>query len=86
MQLTIFSDNILEIALILRFLRVLALLKHFTEFELIFITLDNVKDIFFSLIYTLLSFFFIFSSISTVFIGGTIKQDSFLKDCKYYLN
>jgi hypothetical protein len=63
--------------IILRAMRVLILLNTFSEFKFVFVTLHNMKTIFYSLLATQFSFFFMFSSISMLIIGGKIKYNMF---------
>ena len=50
--------------IVLRSIRVLLLLNKFSEFRVIFTTLHNMKTIFYGLLMTLFSFFFMFSTFS----------------------
>lgn len=82
---------ITELIVFLRILRVLALLNKIEEFSFIFLAFDNMKKLYISLIFTLISFFYIFSSISMVFLSGLIKKGHFdnideIPNIYYHLN
>ena len=63
--------------IVLRSIRVLLLLNKFSEFRVIFTTLHNMKTIFYGLLMTLFSFFFMFSTFSMFLTGGKITQHAF---------
>lgn len=63
--------------IVLRSIRVLLLLNKFNEFSVIFRTLHNMKTIFYGLLMTLFSFFFMFSTFSMFLTGGKITKHAF---------
>jgi len=69
----------LRILIILRSLRIFTLLNMFPDFKNIFSTIENMKEVFGSLISSLFSFFFVFSTISIFLFGGRITKDEYTK-------
>ena len=63
--------------IILRSVRVIILLNKFSEFRVIFTTLHNMKTIFYGLLMTLFSFYYMFSTFSMFLTGGKITTDAF---------
>jgi hypothetical protein len=62
----------------LRSTRIFLLLNAFEEYKIIFTTLNHMKRIFRKLLAIQFSFFFIFSSVSMIFLGGKIKNDQYV--------
>ena len=82
----LFSDNqelfdlLLEFTKIivgLRFFRLFVLLSYFSEFKVISKTIKNMQTLFIRNLLNLLSFFFLFSTLSMVLTGGNIETTSF---------
>lgn len=66
-----------KLLIVLRAVRIFVLLNLFKEFQIIFITLHNMKGIFWGHLLNLFSLFFLFSTLSMLVTGGNIKLDSF---------
>ena len=82
----LFSDNqelfdlLIEFTKIivgLRFFRLFVLLSYFSEFKVIYRTIKNMQTLFIRNLLNLLSFFFLFSTLSMVLTGGNITITSF---------
>jgi len=76
---------------VLRAFRIFILLNKFKEFYTIFTTIYNLKGIFSSILWTLISFCFIFITISMILFGGKIdkfrfKENVFIPQNYYNLN
>ena len=65
--------------IVLRAIRIFVFVNLFPEFKIIFSTLHNMKSIFSGHLLNLFSFFFIFSTMSMLMTGGTIRKDSFFE-------
>jgi len=63
---------------ILRSTRIFQLLNTFDEYKIIFTTLTHMKRIFRKLLGIQFSFFFLFSSVSMIILGGKIKNDQYV--------
>jgi len=75
---TFFSiKKITESFVLLRALRIFILLNKYKEFYTIFTTIHNLKGIFSSIIWTLISFCFIFTTISMILFGGKVDRYRF---------
>lgn len=77
------SDDLFLISQILtvcRFLRIMVLLNQVEEFNLMFVTLDNMRDVLLSLFTTLIGFLYIFSSITMLFLAGKVKVGEYDDD------
>ena len=61
----------------LRFFRFFVLLSYFSEFRVISRTIKNMQTLFIRNLLNLLSFFFLFSTLSMVLTGGNIETTSF---------
>jgi len=61
----------------LRFFRLFVLLSYFSEFRVISRTIKNMQTLFIRNLLNLLSFFFLFSTLSMVLTGGNIETTSF---------
>ena len=61
----------------LRFFRLFVLLSYFSEFRVISKTIKNMQTLFIRNLLNLLSFFFLFSTLSMVLTGGNIETTSF---------
>ena len=61
----------------LRFFRLFVLLSYFSEFKVISKTIKNMQTLFIRNLLNLLSFFFLFSTLSMVLTGGNIETTSF---------
>ena len=68
---------LIKILVILRCMRVILLMKNFSEFQAIFKTVHNMKTLFSELIMGLFSFFFLFCSLSMFLTGGKITKNAF---------
>jgi hypothetical protein len=66
-----------RILILLRSLRVFILLDMFPDFRNIFSTIRNMKNVFGSLLASLFSFFFVFSTFSIILFGGKITIDEY---------
>ena len=78
-----FYTNLIQVnegIVILRALRIIFLLIKFKEFYAIFTTINNIKNLFSSVLFTLLSFCFIFVTISMILFGGKIKNDRYVNN------
>ena len=80
-----FKIQFVKIGIIIRFLRIKFLLDTFNDFNLIFTVLDHLSISLLPLIGTIWSFFYIFSSVTMLIVGGKIKNDSFNNDRKIFL-
>lgn len=69
--------KIAESFVLLRALRIFILLNKYKEFYTIFTTIHNLRGIFSSIIWTLISFCFIFTTISMILFGGKVHKDRF---------
>ena len=68
---------LIKILVIFRCMRVILLMKNFSEFQAIFKTVHNMKTLFSQLIMGLFSFFFLFCSLSMFLTGGKITKNGF---------
>ena len=68
---------LIKILVIFRCMRVILLMKNFSEFQAIFKTVHNMKTLFSQLIMGLFSFFFLFCSLSMYLTGGKITKNAF---------
>lgn len=68
-----------RVFILLRSLRLFILLNMFPDFNNIFSTIHNMKNVFGSLLASLFSFFFIFSTFSIILFGGKIKYSEYEK-------
>ena len=71
------TELLVNIGMVLRIIRIKNLLETFDEFILIFDIFEHLKISFIPLLCSLLSFFYIFSSITMLIVGGKIKKNSF---------
>lgn len=67
----------------LRSIRFFILLNIFPEFSRIFTTLHSMKTIFYGLLSSLFSFFFLFSTLSMFLTGGHILKEGFVEKPEY---
>lgn len=71
--------------------RIFFFLQLFTEFNLIFDIMRNVKSLFYALLYTQFSFFLFFSTFTMIYIGGKVKFNQYddnpkVQNFYYYIN
>lgn len=83
--------KISESLVLLRAVRIFILLNKFKEFYTIFTTIHNLRSIFSSVIFTLVSFCFIFTTISMLLFGGKVdiyrfKDHPLIPENYYNLN
>jgi len=69
--------TVVESFVLLRALRIFILLNKYKDFYTIFTTIHNLRGIFSSIIWTLVSFCFIFTTISIILFGGKVNKDRF---------
>jgi hypothetical protein len=90
-----FYKNILKVSTIfavLRGLRIFIILRKNKKFYAIFTLIHNIRVLFSSILFTLISFCFIFITISMILFGGKIRRDRYLNNDKglpsyyHYLN
>ena len=72
--------SIAKIFVSMRMLRIFLLFKKYSTFEIFYRTFRNMKNIFYSLISTLISFFYIFTTLTMFLTGGHITKDLFAND------
>lgn len=74
-----FITLVVKLGILMRFLRIKFLLDCFDDFKLLFETIKNMRFSFLSLMATLWSFFFLFSTITMLIVGGKIERSQFDK-------
>jgi hypothetical protein len=76
-----FEKNLIKVlvkfGILMRFIRIKFLLDCFPEFTMIFDTIESIKMTTLYHLGTLWSFFYLFSSITMLIVGGTIKINQF---------
>jgi hypothetical protein len=77
-NLTPFLIKTTQTVIIFRSFRFFILLNRFSEFKYIFVTLQNLRTISIDLLFTLYSLILMFSTISSLILGGKIKEDQFV--------
>ena len=71
--------TLMKLIIITRVIRVVQLFSKIKAFKVIFTTLGNMKTIFYGLIMTLYSFYYMFSTLSMFLTGGKITTNAFDK-------
>jgi len=66
----------MKVLIVMRFLRVFILLNRVSELSHVFNVLKSIKFVLYSLLSCQFSFFYIYSSITMLIIGGKIKRDT----------
>ena len=83
--------QVLKMIILTRFFRVLVLLNKFKEFFVVFKVIRSIKYILSALISCQFTFFYLYSTITMLILGGKINEDSYKNDNKipnyyFYIN